>query len=466
MRRSKHNMQPNHGNNQRVQVTIESIDLEGKGIARIDGKAVFIHGALPQEVVLVEIYKQKPSFDLGRLISIIEPSPDRVIPECPNFGVCGGCSQQHISVAAQILNKQQVLIDNLKHIGKVSPQSILPPLTGAPWGYRHRARMSARFVIKKGEALVGFRESGSPYVAEMSECRILPQHISDLLPKLRELLGSLKLKHDIPQIEVAVGDKSSVLVFRIMQELPESDAILIRQFVDTYHQTQNLSPNQDLDQSKNQLQIWLQPKGLDSCRPFYPNNTEMLSYSLPEFAIEMPYHPTEFTQVNPELNKKMVHQAITLLDLKPDDRVIDFFCGIGNFTLPIAKNVATIMAIEGSEALVKRATENAKHNNLDHKVVFKAANLFAIDAEWLKQLGKQDKWLIDPPRDGCFELVKSITDETAPSMIVYISCNPATLARDAEVLVHTHGYKLMQAGVMDMFPHTSHVESIAVFCKA
>lgn len=437
--------------NQTATVLIESIDLEGKGVARLDGKTIFIEGALPGEKVEIEIYRQKPSFALARVVNIITSSPDRVMPQCPNFGRCGGCSMQHLEFSAQVVSKQKVLVDNLKHIGNCESENILQPILGTPWNYRHRARMSARFVRKKDSALLGFREKGSSYVADMSECHVLPKHISNLIPHMRELLFSLSIRESIPQIEVAVGDTLSVFVFRIMTELNDADQNKIKQFVDS-HNTKEYP-----------LQIWLQPKGVDSCYPFYPLEVPQLSYSLSQFDIIMPYYPTEFTQVNPRINEQMVAHAIGLLDPQDNEIIFDFFCGIGNFTLPIATLAKNIIGFEGSEQLVKRATENALHNKLSHKAHYHVANLFTVDSEWLKQHGVATKWLIDPPRDGAFELIKSITPENAPRKIVYVSCNPATLARDSDLLVNTLNYRLTNAGVINMFPHTSHIESIAVF---
>jgi len=440
-------------NNNIVQVTIESIDAEGKGIARVDGKTIFVSDVLPGEEAIIEIYKNKPSFSLGKLVELIKPSPDRVQPKCPNFGICGGCSLQHLSFEAQIASKQKVLLDNLKHIGKVTAENILPPIAGIAWGYRHKARISVKYVIKKDSVLVGFLEKGSPYVTNMSQCDILPDHISNLIPHLRQLIEQLSIKTRIPQIEFAIGDILSVMVFRIMDPLQPNDKELLRTFIEV-HST-----------PEHPLQIWLQPKGIDSCYPFAPQTSTQLSYELPEFNIVMPYFPTEFTQVNPVINQQMVSLAIKLLDLQADDEVFDFFCGIGNFTLPIATKVNSVMGIEGSEQLVNRAKENAIYNKLDDKTSYSVANLFEVDSQWLKKLGKRNKWLIDPPRNGAIELIKAITPEIAPDIIVYVSCNPATLARDAEILVHEHGYELKDAGIMNMFPHTSHVESIAVFKK-
>lgn len=433
------------------QVTIEGIDLDGKGIARIDSKTIFVDGVLPREVVNIEIYKRRDKFDKARALEIITKSNERVEPLCPNFGVCGGCSLQHIDINAQIKYKQQVLIDNLKHIGKVSSNEILPAINSSSWGYRHRARMSSRYVAKKGGVLVGFHEKGSSFVANMLECKILPQNVSELIPELRHLIDKLSIKEKIPQIEVAVGDKVTALVFRIMDTLSPNDEILLKEFADIH----NNIP----------LQIWLQPKGPDTCYPFYPLEMAKLTYSINKFNLEMPYYPSEFTQVNPQMNNKMVELAITLLDPQKNETIADLFCGIGNFTLPIARYASSVVGIEGSSQLVKRAMENSVHNQLDHKVSYLVSNLFKVNEDSLKELGKFDKWLIDPPRDGAYQLIKAITPETAPTKIVYVSCNPATLARDTDVLVNTHGYILCKAGVMNMFPHTSHIESIAVFEK-
>lgn len=440
--------------NQPINVTIESIDIEGKGIARIDGKTVFINSVLPGEKVSIEIYKKRANFDLGRVVAILEQSPDRVTPECPNFGICGGCSMQHLAFTAQIVNKEKVLIDNLYHIGRNKANEVLPPIKGKAWGYRHRARLSARYVLKKEAALVGFREKASSYVAEMKECKILPQHISGLIPGLRELLTKLSIRERIPQIEVAVGDKVSVLVLRVMEALSLEDENLVREFTDQHNQNTNTP-----------IQIWLQPKGPDSCYPFYPETSAQLSYSLPKYNIEMPYYPTEFTQVNPLINQEMVNLAIKLLDPQAHETIADFFCGIGNFTLPLASLAKKVIGIEGNQQLVNRALANARHNNLAHKVNCQVGNLFKIDEEWLVKLGHFDKWLIDPPRDGAIELVKAITSAIAPQTIVYVSCNPTTLARDSYILTHEKGYILDKAGVMNMFPHTSHIESIALFKK-
>ena len=430
-------------------VIVESLDQEGRGIAHADGKVIFIDGALPGERVTYSSYRKKPSFEMAQVTDILKPSFMRVAPKCIHFGVCGGCSMQHLEARAQVAAKQRILEDNLARIGKVEPETILPPIHGLPWGYRQRARLSVRYVRKKGKTLVGFHEKRSSFVADMSRCEILPPKISRLIPLLAELIDGLSIRERLPQIEVACGDNVDALVLRVMEPPTESDQAALRAFADTHG-----------------IQFWLQSKGPDTVVPFHPLHAPPLTYTLPEFDIEMPFAPTEFTQVNSALNRVMVHRAIRLLDPQPGERIADFFCGLGNFTLPIARSGAQVLGIEGSAALVKRAEQNAAHNGLTDNTKFQALNLFEMDEAALAKLGSFDKWLVDPPRDGAMELVKAITPETAPGRIVYVSCNPATLARDAEVLVQVHGYTLKAAGVMNMFPQTSHVESIAMFDRA
>ena len=430
-------------------VLIESIDHEGRGIAHAEGKVIFIEGALTGEHVTYSSYRKKSNYEQAQLGRILKQSFMRVQPKCPNFGVCGGCSMQHLEAQAQVAVKQRVLEDNLQRIGKVKPETILPPIFGQSWGYRQRARLSVRHVIKKGKTLVGFREKNGKYVADMQHCEILPPKIAGLLPLLGELNESFTAKDILPQIEVAVGEHVDVLVLRILQALSPSDEEAIKQFADTH-----------------KVQFWLQTKGPETVLPFYPLDAPQLSYSLPEFGIVMPFAPTEFTQVNSTLNRLMVSRAIRLLKPEAGERIADFFCGLGNFTLPIARCGAKVMGIEGSAALVKRAGQNAAYNGLSDHAEFKDSNLFEMNEAALAKLGRFDKWLVDPPREGAIDLMKSISEETAPSRIVYVSCSPSTLARDAEVLVNVKGYILRAAGVMNMFPHTSHVESIAVFDRA
>ena len=429
-------------------VLIESLDHEGRGIAHADGKVIFIEGALTGERVTYSSYRKKPSYEQAQVGQIQKQTFMRVQPKCAHFAMCGGCSMQHLEPRAQVAAKQRVLEDNLWHIGKVKAETILSPICGQVWGYRQRARLSVRHVLKKGKTLVGFREKNGKYVADMQHCEILTPKIASLLPLLGQLNESFTNQESLPQIEVAVGEHVDVLVLRILQALTPADETAIKCFADTH-----------------KVQFWLQTKGPETVVPFYPLDAPPLTYSLPEFGITMPFAPTEFTQVNNEMNRLMVSRAMRLLDPQAGERIADLFCGLGNFTLPIARSGAQVLGIEGSDALVKRAWQNAEYNGLSGNTKFMAMNLFEMTAEGFAALGHLDKLLIDPPRDGALELVRSLGGEHAPRRIVYVSCNAATLARDAQVLVHTHGYVLKSAGVMNMFPHTSHVESIALFEK-
>jgi 23S rRNA (uracil1939-C5)-methyltransferase len=431
-----------------TRVKIESLDQEGRGIARCEGKVIFIEGALTGELVSYSSYRKKPSFELAQVTQIFKSSSLRVQAKCAHFGVCGGCSMQHLDARAQVAVKQRILEDSLWHIGKVRAETILRPIYGQAWGYRERARLSVRHVIKKGKTLVGFHEKRSSFVADMQHCEILTPKIAALLPLLAELVGSLSIRDRVPQIEVAVGEHVDVLVLRVMDAPNSADEVALREFADRHH-----------------IQFWLQTGGYDTIAPFHPLVAPSLDYSLPEFGITMPFAPSEFTQVNSALNRVMISRAMRLLDPRPGERIADFFCGLGNFTLPIARSGAQVLGIEGSDALVARAKQNAELNGLAGNAKFAAMNLFAITEAGFTELGQFDKLLIDPPRDGALELVRSIVvgnGERAPKRIVYVSCNPATLARDAAELVQ-RGYMLKSAGVMNMFPHTSHVESIALF---
>lgn len=426
-------------------VTIESLDQEGRGIAHADGKVIFIEGALTGEIVSYASYRKKPSFELAQMTAIHRAASIRVQPKCVHFGVCGGCSMQHLDARVQVAVKQRILEDSLARIGRVKPETILPAIYGKSWGYRERARISVKHVIKKNKTLVGFHEKRSSFVADMQNCEILAPKIAALITPLANLIDGLSIRDKLPQIEVAVGEHVDVLVLRVMALLSASDEAALRAFADLHR-----------------IQFWLQTKGPETIAPFYPLDAPALSYSLPEFGVTMPFAPGEFTQVNSELNRVMISRAIRLLAPQPTERIADFFCGLGNFTLPIARSGAKVLGIEGSDALVRRAAQNAEYNDLSGNTEFKASNLFEMDEAALAGLGKFDKWLIDPPRDGAMELVKSITPDIAPARIVYVSCNPATLARDAAELTQ-RGYALKSAGVMNMFPQTSHVESIAVF---
>jgi len=539
---------------------IESMDLDAQGIAhREDGKVVFVDGALPFEVVVANVNRKKDNWEKASLTQIIKDSSLRVTPKCPHAGLhtgsCGGCKMQHAHASAQVAIKQRVLEDLLAHLGKVKPQTILRAIQGPDWGYRFRARLSVRDVRKKNQVLVGFHERKSRYVANMTQCPILPPHVSALLMPLRALIESLQAREHCPQIELACGDHVTALVLRHMVPLSAKDQASLLEFG-----------------AQHQVQWWLQPKGLDtvalmtSTDPRHAVQQATLSYALPDFGVVMPYRPTDFTQVNPHINRVLVSKAISLLKPKPTDFVIDWFCGLGNFTLPLATMSGKVLGIEGSEELIARSRENLALN-LHHipdsqdplrvsqprpkplaSTTFITKNLFTITSEDLLNLEHAQKWLIDPPREGAYALVKALvelinpgcttpseestkeilredvpavphadgvqvhahidphidlhtdphTDPhldvnmdvnleassppsltspktptqnlvkaqqtfTAPERIVYVSCNPATLARDAQCLVNLGGYVLTHAGIVNMFPHTAHVESMAVF---
>ena len=442
-------------------VTIESLDNEGRGIARVEGKAVFVDGALPGERVLIQTLKRKPSYEVAKTVAIERASASRVAPRCPHFGVCGGCSLQHATPELQVAAKQRVLEEALARIGKVRPARLLPPLHGPAWGYRNRARLSVRNVPRKGGVLVGFHERRSSYVADMLECHVLPPKISALLPQMRALVEALSIRDRVPQIEVAVGERLAssagiagedayALVFRILEPLTEDDEAKLRAFADMHG-----------------VDVWLQPGGPATAKPFHPADSR-LAYSLPEYGLVLPFGPTEFTQVNPHINRVLVRRAMTLLAPRKGERIADFFCGLGNFALPIARLGADVVGVEGSATLVARARENAAFNGLADRVQFAVQDLFAATPESIAPLLPLAKALVDPPREGAVELMKSLPaahDVGALERIVYVSCNPATLARDAAALVHERGYTLQSAGVVNMFPHTAHVESIASFVR-
>lgn len=460
---------------------VESLDIEAQGVAhKADGKVVFIEGALPFEVVSANVNRKKNNWEQGTLTAIHRESSQRVTPGCPHFGLhagaCGGCKMQHLHIGAQVAVKQRVLEDNLWHLGRVKADNILRPIEGPAWGYRYRARLSVRHVHKKGAVLVGFHERKSRYVADMTECHVLPPHVSAMLVPLRELIASMDAIETCPQIELACGDDITALVLRHLEPLSEGDLDRLRLFAVRHRG----------------VQWWLQPKGLETVHQLDESPgqaTAQLSYALPEFGITMPFKPTDFTQVNPHINRVLVSRALRLLDAQPHERVIDWFCGLGNFTLPLATQAGEVLGIEGSEALIDRSRENYEKNRAPSlgrpalaATEFVARNLFDMSSEWLMRDGVADKWLVDPPREGAFALAKALADLhqqkvdpasnpatpgsagwTPPRRIVYVSCNPATLARDAGLLVNLGGYRCSAAGVVNMFPHTAHVESMAVF---
>ena len=446
---------------------VGSLDMDAQGIARRpDGKVVFIEGALPFEVVSVQVGRKKNNWEQGTVTEIHSESSQRVTPGCPHFGLhsgaCGGCKMQHLEASAQVAIKQRVLEDNLWHLGKVKADTMLRPIEGPTWGYRYRARMSVRYVIKKGEVLIGFHERKSRYIADMKVCRILPPHVSAMLMPLRALIADMEARETLPQIELACGDEVTAMVLRHLEPLSEGDLAKLRAFG-----------------KQHQVQWWLQPKGPDTVHLLETGGPQ-LSYGLPDFGITMPFRPTDFTQVNPFINRVLVARALRLLQAQKNERVIDWFCGLGNFTLPIATQAAEVLGIEGAETLVARSRDNYARNQADRPegqplapTGFVARNLFEMTPEMLVADGTADKWLVDPPREGAFALSKALAELhenqelrqgwTPPKRIVYVSCNPATLARDAGLLVHRAGYRCVSAGVINMFAHTAHVESMAVF---
>ncbi|RYF79170.1 MAG: 23S rRNA (uracil(1939)-C(5))-methyltransferase RlmD [Comamonadaceae bacterium] len=455
---------------------IESMDLDAQGVAhREDGKVVFVEGALPFEEVRVNVHRKKNNWEQGSLLAIRRESSQRVQPRCPHFGLhagaCGGCKMQHLDAAAQVAVKQRALEDNLWHLGKVRPDMVLRPLQGPNWHYRYRARLSVRYVHKKGTTLIGFHERKSSYVADMSVCLVLPARVSAMLVPLRALINTMDTREQCPQIEMACGDAPGggtlgviALVLRHLAPLGEADVKRLRDFA----------------QAHEGVQWWLQPKGPDTAHRLDEDGAAELAYELPEFGVRMPFKPTDFTQVNPQINRVLVSRALRLLDVQPEERVIDWFCGLGNFTLPLATQASEVLGIEGSEALVQRAQQNLEANRAASsgqrwgQTRFVARNLFEMTPEMLVADGMAQRWLVDPPREGAFALVKALADLhqqpelrpagwTPPRRIVYVSCNPSTLARDAGLLVHQAGYRCTLAGMINMFPHTAHVESMAVF---
>lgn len=455
---------------------VESLDLDAQGVAhKADGMVVFIEGALPFEEVRLNVHRRKNNWEQGTVTAIRRESSQRVRPGCPHFGLhtgaCGGCKMQHLDAAAQVAVKQRALEDNLWHLGKVRAENVLRPLEGPAWHYRYRARLSVRHVVKKGTVLIGFHERKSRYLADMTVCPVLPRQISEMLVPLRALIGSMDARDTCPQIELACGDApgttrlgARALVLRHLAPLSDADIGRLRAFA---------SANEG-------VQWWLQSKGPETVK-LLDADVMPLSYELPAFGVTMPFKPTDFTQVNPHINRALVGRALRLLDVQPHERVIDWFCGLGNFTLPLATRAREVLGIEGSDTLVARATDNYRRNRPAGTVrgalaptTFVARNLFDMTPAMLVADGAADKWLVDPPREGAFALAKALADLhqqvephegswTPPRRIVYVSCNPSTLARDAGLLVHQAGYRCTFAGVVNMFPHTAHVESVAVF---
>lgn len=422
---------------------IVALAHDGRGIARIDGKAVFVAGALPGERVTLRVVKRRRQMDEAFLGEILVPSPQRVEPKCAHFGVCGGCALQHLAPEAQIAVKQTQLLEDLARIGRVAPERILPPLLGPVWGYRRRARLGVKYVHKKGRTLAGFREREKPYLADIQNCEVLVGEQRRLPQELAALVDTLSMREQVPQVEVAVGDNATALVFRVMAAPPSDDLAKLEAF------------GRRLD-----VRIYLQTGGPASIRAL-DEGAAPLRYSVGTAGVSLEFGPADFVQVNREINDAMVAAALDELAPEPDDEVLDLFCGLGNFTLPLAKHARRVVGVEGDAGLTARGAANAASNGIDN-TRFVTENLFdpARFGDWSAQ--HYARVLLDPPRAGAREIVERMAAWRA-RRVVYISCHPGSLARDAGILVETQGYKLLAAGVMDMFPHTTHVESIAVF---
>ncbi len=424
-------------------VGVESLSHDGRGVAHPGGKAVFIDGALPGETVAIDYLATHRNYDEARVRTVHKPSPHRVEPGCPHFGVCGGCSLQHLEAGGQIVAKQQVLLDNLSRIGGVTPEEVLSPLRGPVWGYRGKARLGIKDVIKKGRVLIGFREKRSSYLADLQRCEVLHPSVGARLPAIADMITGLTARSRMPQVEVAVTDSATALVFRHLDALGEADLDRLKAFA--------------RDQN---IHVYLQPGGPDSVRPLWPEDST-LSYALPAQGIELDFRPTDFTQINSAINRLMVERVLQLLAPEGSQRVLDLYCGLGNFTLPLARHAAAVVGIEGDAGLVARARHNASRNGIEN-AAFHVADLAAsnIEASWAGQT--YDRILLDPPRSGAAAAL-DLVGNIRPVRVVYVSCHPGSLARDTARLVEDFGYRLLAAGVMDMFPHTAHVESIALF---
>lgn len=424
---------------------ITALSHDGRGIGRDEGRAIFVHGALPGEKVRIERLKKRKGVLQADLLEVLEAAPERVEPKCAHFGVCGGCALQHLDPQSQLAAKQQTLLDNFQRLGQVTPERVLPPLEGPLWNYRRRARLGVKWVRKKGRVLVGFRERQAPFVADVRRCEVLAEPVGSLIEPLGELIGGLSILDRLPQIEVAVADNQVALVLRVLSEPTADDRDRLRAFA-----------------AENGVSFYLQPGNLDTVAPLDPATPEP-EYALPEFDLNLAFRPVDFIQINAEINRRMLEQALHLLELNGDESVLDLFCGLGNFTLPLARRAGRVTGVEGDTALVARADGNARRNGLDN-ADFHLANLFEDNADLPWARGQYDAVLLDPPRAGAREVLP-IVDRSGASRVVYVSCHPATLARDAGHLVRDHGFRLEAAGVLDMFPHTAHVESMALFTR-
>ena len=429
-------------------LTVDSLAHDGRGVARSNGKTVFIHGALPGESVQCRLVEHHRDYDVADVITILQASPERAVPPCNHYGICGGCSLQHLSADAQILAKQQILLDTLRHLAKIEPENLLPPLRSPALGYRRKARLGVKYVPAKGRVLIGFRERHSHLLADIQQCEVIHPKVGKLLPDLSAMIGSLTIRQRLPQIEVAIGDNVTVLVFRVLVDPSDADNEIMRKFADDHD-----------------LQVHLQASGPDSVKPLQADYPPLI-YRHPDFDLEMAFHPLDFTQVNHEINQRMVHQAIDWLAPQPHEQVLDLFCGLGNFTLPLARHARQVVGVEADAGLLARAGENARRNGLNN-VSYVATDLYDAarvrNPSWLQT--SFDAALLDPPRSGAREVIP-ILAQAGIARLLYVSCHPGSLARDAGTLVNDLGYRLVRAGVMDMFPHTSHVESMALFIKA
>ena len=429
-----------------VNVTIESLSHEGRGITHINGKTVFVDEALPGEQVIIQFTRQHSRFNEAKIVEIIQPSPERIPARCDAYAICGGCSFQHATSQYQIEHKQHIMLEQLRHNGGVTPTEVLPPLTGPAWGYRRRARLGVKYVEKKQKVLVGFREKRSSFLADIKRCEVLHPSVGTILEDLQVLISQLSIYQQLPQIEVAVADNMTVLVFRCLNELSDTDIHLLKEF-----------------ENRNNIRVHLQPGGIDTVKQLSPDNTQTLVYSLDEYGIDFEFLPTDFIQINADINKTMINRALLLLEPDRQENVLDLFCGLGNFSLPLAKCFKHVTGIEGDAGLIERASHNARRNNIEN-IEFHVADLAVpeLQASFINR--EYTKILLDPPRAGAKEILEQLSFKNT-KRIVYISCNPATLARDAGILVKTKGFNLQKTGVMDMFPHTSHIESIALFTR-
>ena len=427
-----------------LSATIESLSHEGRGIARINGKTVFIDGALPGEEARFLYTRKRGQFDEGRTVEVLQASPRRVEPRCPHYGICGGCSLMHLDGGEQLAHKQAVLLEQLQHIGGLEPERVLPPLSASPWGYRRKARLGVKYVAGKEKVLVGFREKHGSFIADIDSCEVLHPFLGRAIGELKELVRGLSVYRQVPQMEVAVSDTVAAVVIRHLAPLTGNDKSILADY-----------------ETRRPVRFYLQPGGLDSVHSLSAENGRDLYYRLDRHDITMEFSPIDFTQVNFELNVMLVDRVIELLEPGAADQVLDLFCGLGNFTLPIARYANHVTGLEGSEELVCRARGNAENNGISN-VDFSACNLSEPDAGSVISGYAYNKVLLDPPRSGAREIIEQL-DLQRLEKLVYVSCNPATLARDAGILANQGGLSLKAAGVMDMFPHTSHVESIALF---